>query len=120
MRLITKHRPITFTYKISATDILRVCDAKYLGVVIAENLTWSNHIDYITAKANGVIGFLPRNFKHCTPNIKTCLYSSNVRPLLEYSHVLWDPYQQYIIDSLDTIQNRSEGFITQNYNFQKA
>lgn len=58
VRFARKHRSITFTYKINTTTTLRVRDAKYPGVMFTENLTWSKHIDYVTAKVNRVLIFI--------------------------------------------------------------
>ena len=43
---------------------------KYLGVNIDKRITWSQQVDKITLKANRVWGFLYRNIKHCSPDIK--------------------------------------------------
>ena len=42
-------------------------------------------------------------------------YISLVRSLLEYSAVVWDPYQKNDIDRLERIQRRAARFITRGY-----
>ena len=50
---------------------LEVTDSsKYLGVTIKNDLTWSQHIDASTAKANRTVGFLKRNFSRCSSTPK--------------------------------------------------
>ena len=37
--------------------------AKYIGVTIADDLSWSSHIDNTATKANQTLGFLKRNIR---------------------------------------------------------
>ena len=61
-----------------------ICNTKYLGVQIDENLTWKNEIKSITEKASCAIGF-PKFAKHFLPEavVKT-LYTSIVEPHFQY------------------------------------
>ena len=47
---------------------------KYLGVIIDKKLTWFQQVDKVTLKANRVGGFLYRNIKHCSLDIKNRCY----------------------------------------------
>ena len=44
----------------------RIHCAKYLGVLIDENLSWSDHIDCLTNKISSIIGIMYRN-RHLLP-----------------------------------------------------
>ena len=61
----------------------------YLGVKIASDLNWKNHINNITAKANKSLGFIRRNLSNCPKNVKDQAYKSLVRPHLEYCTAVW-------------------------------
>lgn len=49
-------------------------------------------------------------------NIKKTLYLTNVRPILKCVCVLWDPYQLYLRNELENMQNKATRFIRNNYN----
>ena len=60
--------PVCFTYQMKEHCLNEVSHTKYLGVLVDRRLIWSNHIDYITSKANKVLGFLQRNLISVLPN----------------------------------------------------
>ena len=52
--------------EINGTQLNRVNFTKSLGVLIDENLTWSNHINAISKKISSGIGSIKR-ISHCVP-----------------------------------------------------
>ena len=68
--------------------------SKYLGVTVTDNVSWSKHVSDTAGKAHRSLGFLRRNFKHCSRQVKAATYTSVVRPVLEYAAPVWDPYRQ--------------------------
>lgn len=89
--------------------------AKYLGVTISDNLSWSKHIENITAKGNRTLGFVRRNLKNCPKSVKTAGYTTLVRPVIEYASTVWDPTNQASINSLELIQRRAARFVCNDY-----
>ena len=83
LRVTNKKNIINFQYFIQSTSIREVQQAKYLGVTINNNLSWSDHITNISNKANSVVRFLRHNFNQCPTKTKSALYLSLVRPILE-------------------------------------
>ena len=65
--------------------------AKYLGVTIADDLTWSPHIDNTTKEANWPLDFLERNTRVQNKDLKSVAYKTVVRPELEYALNVWNP-----------------------------
>ena len=61
-------------YKIRDYPIRKVTSAKYLGVTISQNISWSKHIDIITCKANSILAFLQRNLSQCSLCVKSSAY----------------------------------------------
>ena len=59
--------------------------AKYLGVTIADDLSWSTRIDNTTKKANQTLGFLKRNIRVYYEDLKSVAYKTLARPQLEYA-----------------------------------
>ena len=58
LRIINKKHPIIAQYTLQNQTIKEVTHAKYLGVTIDKNLSWSEHIKQITKKAYNVKCFL--------------------------------------------------------------
>ena len=48
------------SYFLDSTSLKVVSSVKDLGVMVTKNLTWSNHVRYVTAKANRMLGFIKR------------------------------------------------------------
>ena len=90
--------------------------AKYLGVVIDEHLSFNEHINMITNKANSVKSFLQRNIGSCTETVKEACYKSMVKPILEFSSTVWSPYTKKNILMIESIQRRVARFVTSAYN----
>ena len=58
--------------------------SKYLGVDVQSSLSWNNHNNRITKKANSTLGFLRRNLMIASEEAKSATYFSMVRSNLEY------------------------------------
>ena len=65
-------------YSLDNHPLREVEHTKYLGVTISNDLSWSRHINNISAKGNSKLGFLWRNLSHCHSNIKKQAYVSLV------------------------------------------
>ena len=105
----------SYTYKLEGYALNVVNFTKYLGITIADDLSWSQHVNNITAKANSKIGLLWRNLKNCPRKIKEQAYFSLVRSGLEYSSTVWDPYLKKDIQNIEQVQRRAAGFVTGDY-----
>ena len=92
LRITNKKHPILNQYKIQTKNIKEVAHAKYLGVTISHNLTWSEHIKQITNKANRTKGFLQRNLHNCPLEIKSNCYKAMVKPILDYAAIIWSTH----------------------------
>ena len=81
----------------------------------AGDLSWSLHVDKITAKANGVLVLVKRTCRDLKDidTMKT-LYCSLVRPLLVYSRKTWKPHTKRNIDKLEAVQRRATRWITKS------
>ena len=51
----------------------------------------------------------------CTPPVKASTYKIMVRPILEYSSPVWDPYQQTDIKALEQVQRRAARYVFNDY-----
>lgn len=87
----------------------------YLGAHLTNNLSWKPHIQYVTTRANCMLGYLKRNFSLAPISLKWILYKILIRPKLEYAASIWDPGHDTLTTALESIQNRSARFILSNY-----
>ena len=65
MRVSRTCDPKLFNYTLTGHVLEEVMDAKYLGVILSNNLEWSKHIATMTSKDNSKFSFLCRNLKGC-------------------------------------------------------
>ena len=102
-------------YSLHGQTLETTPSSKYLGVTINENLSWKKHIDQTVNKGNRTVGFLRRNLRECTTDVKAATYKTMVRPVLEYASTVWDPTCQQDIAALEQVQRRAARFVTNNY-----
>jgi len=110
-----KRKPVLYEYTLHGQKLKHVDTVKYLGVQIAHDLRWDKHIDYITSKANSTLGFLRRNINISNPHVKEQSYQTLVRPVLEYSQTVWDPYTTAGVDRIESVQRRAARFTLCRY-----
>jgi len=80
---------------------------KDLGVMIANDLKWGTQVQGMVAKANRALGILKRTFTSRDSNLWKTLYTSLVRPHLEYASSVWNSLLQQEIDELERVQRRA-------------
>ena len=84
---------------------------KDLGVIIDNKLTFRNHVEKTTAKANRTLGIIRRTFDHLSDRTFVQLYKTLVRPVLEYGHSAWHPYQKTLQKDIEDVQRRATKLI---------
>ena len=99
-------------YYLSGTKLSRVDVEKDLGVLVSHNLSWNNHVDLISSKAQRVLNLLYRTCRDITDiSTKKLLYIAWVRSRLEYASVVWSPNTKCNINNLEQVQRRATRFI---------
>ena len=106
----TKHQYTPKGYVLESLDSFM-----YLGVDINSKLTWDQHINRISAKANQTLGFVKRNVQTTSRATKELAYKALVRPQMEYGAVIWDPTQQNLKDELEKVQRRAARYVMNIY-----
>ena len=79
---------------------------KDLGVFVSNDLKPSQHVAKVTARANGIIGLVKKNFDYLDAETILSIHCTMIRPILEYAVQSWCPYLQKDIDELEKIQHR--------------
>ena len=85
---------------------LSTCE-RDLGVHISSDLRWRTHVELIASKANKVLGMLVKTFTSRDSDLWKLLYTSLVRPHLEFASPVWNPYQSGDIELLERVQRRA-------------
>ena len=69
------------------------------------NLSWSIHINSVIKRAKHIIGLLYRQF-YSLSSSKTLLslYTTIVRPILEYGSAIWDPPSASLSSFIEYVQ----------------
>jgi hypothetical protein len=108
-KIMSFHRKkdiIRESYHIGDHELERVTTFKDLGVVLDHQLDFREHVNYIVAKSNSLLGFvrrMTRDFRN--PYSIRNLYCSLVRSNLEYSSIIWNPAYKIHIDRIERVQN---------------
>ena len=115
IHVTNRRKFIKQTYTIHNHTLEEVDSAKYLGVNIHKTLSWNNHINSITNKANSIRAFLQRNIHQCPRKTKELCYKTLVRPIVEYSSIIWDPQTASYTHKLEMVQRRYARFVLGDY-----
>ena len=98
------------SYTIHGHILEHTSSAKYLGVIFDPLLTWDTHISNLTKKTSGVNAFI-----QCLCHIKAKCYLALVRPLHEYSTVVWDHHAEESTENIEKVQRRFARYCLHDY-----
>ena len=78
-----------------------------LGILFDAKLTFIPHITSTVNKARGTLGYIKRWSKEFKdPYITKTLYTSLVRPILEYGSIIWDPIYEIHSKAIESVQKQ--------------
>ena len=108
----TKEMVITTSHAVSIPpfpSIGRVSSFKILGVIVSNNLKWTEHVHYISAKANSRLHFLKQLKRAGLSNDDILhFYLAVIRPVLEYAAPVWHSgLTNELSDQLESLQKRA-------------
>ena len=115
-----KRNPVIFPYTLHNIQLNSTQEAKYLGVTISQDLSWTKHINNITSKANNSLRFIRRNVKTPNKKIKETAYKTYVRPQVEYCSIVWHPWQKYLIYKKEQVQRPAARYIFNDYDYTRS
>ena len=104
-----------FEYTINNRKVKLSQEQSDLGVMINENLSFSNHCTNVRNKATRVVSFIKQSVSTRNPETMIKLFSALVRPILEYAAQFWSPH---LIRDIDLIENVQRSFTRLINNFQ--
>ena len=70
IRVTHRRTPFKFQYKLHGKVLKTVDTTKYLGINLSHDLSWNDHVNAITTKANETLNFLRRNLPTCSAKSK--------------------------------------------------
>ena len=93
-------------------EIVQTTNTKFLGVIIDEKLTWSQHITQVSLKLSKNIGVLNRLKYSVSKSILLMLYNTLVLPYLSYCNIIWASTYKTHIQKVVILQKRALRVIT--------
>ena len=84
---------------------------KDLGVLVDKDLKFTQHIESQVKKANRLLGLIRRSFTFMDKECMKQLFTSLVRPHLEFGNVAWAPYLEKHIKAIENVQHRATKMI---------
>ena len=91
-------------YYINSQCIASCSTVKDLGILISDDLKWSQHIMYIKQTASMCSYQILRSFSCSNIYILLRAFLVHVRPKLEYNTPIWSPYLHKDIISVESVQ----------------
>ena len=108
-RILPNHQ--IFCIQLCGKTLERVAKFSYLGVVLEQNLSWKDHVQYVSSKVSRRLGLWSR--------IRSCLrleaskevYTSLLQPLFDYADVAWGKISEGCCKELHRLQNSAARII---------
>ena len=88
-------------------NIKEVTSHKHLGLIISDDGSWHEHIEHVRAKSWFRLNIMRKLKFQLDRKSLEIIYTSFIRPLLEYSNVIWDNCTQYEENDLEKNPKRS-------------
>ena len=88
-RAHTKKIRCKLSIKINNETINKKCHTKYLWMILDNNLTWTQHINYVNLKLSKSIGILCKLRHLVTKQMLRPLYFTFVQPYIDYGLIDW-------------------------------
>ena len=70
-------------------------------------LKFEEHISNKVKKANSMVGLIKRSFSYLSPEMFKILYTTFVKPHLEYAQIVWSPKLFKYVNLIESVQRRA-------------
>ena len=100
-----------FCIQLYGKTLERVAKFSYLGVVLDENLSWKDHVEYVSSKVSRRLGLLSRTRSSLTLEASKEVYTSLLQPLFDYADVAWGKISEGCCKELHRLQNSAARII---------
>ena len=97
----------THRYSLYDNELEHVFEEKDLEVLVDMELKFEEHISGKVKKANSIMGLIRRSFSYLDCDMFKRLYTTFVRPHLEYAQSVWSPHLIKQINIIENVQIRA-------------
>lgn len=97
---------------IDGTNVLEVTKTKFLGVIINNTLTWTDHVTMIKGKITKNIGIISRMRFLMPRAVLVSLYHALVEPYIQYCNLIWGSHRTAVLSELYVCQKKLVRIIT--------
>ena len=84
-----------------------------LAFFLTAQLKFHDHTAQVTTKANRVLGLIKKSFDYLDLIMLTQLFSTLVRPILEYNNAVWGPHYTLDQRKIEKVQQRATRLLPQ-------
>ena len=98
--------------RFNGINIENVQHHKHLGLVLSQDLSWSNHVENVIKNVSPMIDVLKKLKYDLDRKTIETIYFSFIRPKLEYGSHIWDNCSKFDSDRLETIQHTMAKILT--------
>ena len=99
--------------QLGGTIIEKVQSYKFLGVMLNDTLTWSDHISLVCSKASKGLNLLPKIAWFLPKEALLCYYNAYILPQFTYTHIIWSTCTAAESARLECLQNYTACLILQ-------
>ena len=92
--------------KMQNMSLSQVTSYKYLGVVLDQSLTYTQHLQKLS-KSISHIYMLSRMRRYLTTRASEMVYKMMILPFFDYADIFYEPCPKYLLSKLQRMQNRS-------------
>ena len=93
-----------YNYFLKGHELVKTEAEKDLGLQLTTDLKVSRQANHAAMKANRMLGLLKRTFISRDIRLWKKLYTTYIRPHLEYASAAWNPHLQQDINTLEKVQ----------------
>lgn len=102
---------LNFPIMLGTSEIAKVDDIKYLGVILDKRLCFTNQINSMSLKISRAIGMLGRLRQFYPTKILKSLYYVFIHPYFMYGIEVWYGAPAYVTDKLKILQKRAVRYV---------
>ena len=104
--------PCTLSIRINDKPVEQRDTHRHLGVTFSSTLRWAEHINSIIYNASRKLGVLRRLRRTLTPAVLLDIYTTCIRPTLEYANLVWCGLSKSDCARLERCQRSAARIIT--------
>ena len=113
MRIMSNRKELAINgyYNMDEKKLANVNIEKDLGIIFDSELSFEKHIATKVKKANSLAGMVRPSFRYLDKYIFKTLFTSIIRPHLEYGAPIWNPHSKNLIEMIENVQHRSSKLV---------